>query len=268
MPDPDPFASVDVVGARRELVALGGTLDPPTLRSAYRHGVFPWPATGEHQASLERSARRLVKRGEVPLLPGDDGLVPWSSPQPRAVLLTDRLVISRSLRQRLRRCGWTATVDAAFDDVVASCADRDEGTWITQRMREGYLALHRDGDAHSVEVWDGDRLVGGLYGVLVGRVFCGESMFHRATDASKVALVELCARLEDTGVRVVDVQQETEHLASLGAVLVDRVEYVEVVRLLRDEPASLATQRRPVARLVTPTGSEGTRTGSVPPPPA
>jgi leucyl/phenylalanyl-tRNA--protein transferase len=245
----DPFAALDVVGAPRELVALGGTLDPATLRSAYRHGVFPWPATGEHRAPLERSARRLLRRGQVPLLPGDDGLVPWCSPQPRAVLLTERLVVHRSLRQRLRRCGWTATVDVAFDDVVRGCADRADGTWITDRMRQGYLALHRQGDAHSVEVWDGNRLVGGLYGVLVGQVFCGESMFHRVTDASKVALVELCARLRATGVQLVDVQQATSHLTSLGAVLVDRGEYVEVLHRLRDLPVAMAVERRPVARL-------------------
>ena len=246
----DPFASVEVVRAPRELVALGGTLDAATLRSAYRHGVFPWPSTGEHGGALERSARRLARRGEVPLLPGSDGLVPWCSTEPRAVLLPEQLRVSRSLRQRLRRSGWTASVDDAFDDVVAGCADRDEGTWITGRMREGYRALHREGGAHSVEVWEGDALVGGLYGVQVGAVFCGESMFHRRTDASKVALVELCARLLDAGGRLVDVQQDTEHLASLGSVLVHRAEYVELVRRLRDADVRLATDRRPVGRLV------------------
>jgi len=246
---PDPFADVDVVGAPRELVALGGTLDPPTLRSAYRHGVFPWPATGEHQAPLERSARRLARRGLVPVLPGDDDLVPWCSPEPRAVLLPGELRVSRSLRQLLRRSGWTASLDEAFDDVVAGCADRPDGTWITPRMREGYGALHREGGAHSVEVWDGAELVGGLYGVLVGGVFCGESMFHRRSGASKVALVELCARLTAAGGRLVDVQQETSHLASMGAVLVHRDEYVAVVHRLRDDDVRLDAARAPVARL-------------------
>jgi leucyl/phenylalanyl-tRNA---protein transferase len=248
-PDDDPFARIDVVGAPRELVALGGTLDPPTLRSAYRHGVFPWPATGTHRRALERSARRLLQRGEVPLLPGHDGLVPWCSPEPRAVLLADELRVSRSLRQRLRRCGWTATVDVAFDDVVQACAEREDGTWITERMRAGYGELHREGGAHSVEVWEGERLVGGLYGVLVGAVFCGESMFHRRSDASKVALVELCARLRDAGGLLVDVQQHTGHLASLGAVLVHRDDYVSTVRELRDVPLRLTAERLPVSRL-------------------
>ena len=156
------FEALDVGGAPRALVALGGTLDPETLVAAYRAGCFPWPSTGPHERSLERQARRLLRTGEVPLLEGEDGLVPWCSPQPRAVLLPDDLVVSRSLRQTLRRSGWTATVDAAFDDVVSACADRGEGTWITARMQDGYRALHRAGGAHSVEVWDGDELIGGL----------------------------------------------------------------------------------------------------------
>jgi leucyl/phenylalanyl-tRNA--protein transferase len=245
----DPFAVLDVAAAPRSLVALGGTLDPATLVAAYRAGCFPWPSSGEHEQALERQARRLVKRGLVPRIPGDDGLVPWCSPDPRAVLLADQVVVRRSLRARLRHSGWTATVDAAFEEVVAGCAQRDEGTWITARMREAYGELYRSGGAHSVEVWDGDRLVGGLYGVLVGSVFCGESMFHRATDASKVALVELCARALESGIRLIDTQEETEHLASLGQVLVRRSDYLAVLAELRDRPAALARERRPVARL-------------------
>jgi leucyl/phenylalanyl-tRNA--protein transferase len=245
----DPFGSIDVERARYELVALGGTLDVATLVSAYRHGCFPWPSTGPSAAALERHARRLARRGDVALLPGDDGPVPWCSPEPRAVLLVDDVVVRRSLRQRLRRCAWTATVDDAFDDVVHACATRPDGTWITPRMREAFGELHRAGWAHSVEVWDGAELVGGLYGVLVGRVFCGESMFHRASDGSKVALVELCDRLVDAGVRLVDVQQETAHLASLGAGLVHRGEYLHVLRELRDVPTALAPGRRAVGRL-------------------
>ncbi len=248
----DPFAAVDVAGAPRSLVALGGTLDPVTLVAAYRSGVFPWPSD---DPGMERQARRLARTGRVPLLPGSDGLVPWHSPEPRAVLLADEVVVRRSLRARLRSCGWTATVDAAFDDVVARCADRAEGTWITGRMRQAYGGLHAAGHAHSVEVWDGGVLVGGLYGVLVGSVFCGESMFHRSSDASKVALVELCARLLEAGGRVVDVQEQTPHLASLGQVLVARADYLTVLRTLRDRPVTLATARRPVSRLAGQVGA-------------
>lgn len=248
----DPFARLDVAGARYSVIAFGGTLKPETLVSAYRAGCFPWPS-GEDDRSMDRQARSLVRRGRVPLLPGDDGLVPWCSPDPRAVLLADQVVVRRSLRQRLRTSGWTTTVDAAFDDVVAACADRD-ATWITGRMTQAYGSLHRAGtagqaSAHSVEVWAGDDLVGGLYGVLVGQVFCGESMFHRRPDASKVALVELCARLLEAGVRVVDVQEETDHLRSLGQVLVRRDDYLSVLMTLRDRPASIATDRRQASRL-------------------
>jgi leucyl/phenylalanyl-tRNA--protein transferase len=251
VPDPaDPFAALDVANAPRALVALGGTLDPPTLIAAYRNGCFPWPSSGRDERALERQARRLVRRGEVPLLAGEDGLVPWCSPDPRAVLLADRVVVHRSLRRTLRRSGWDTTVDAAFEDVVARCADRGaDGTWITPRMAQAYGALHRVGGAHSVEVWDGERLVGGLYGVLTGRVFSGESMFHAEPDASKVALVELCARLLEAGVALIDTQQPTEHLAAMGGVLVHREEYLEVLASLRDQPTRLATDRRPVARL-------------------
>ena len=250
----DPFASLDVGATPRSLVALGGTLDAATLVSAYRSGCFPWPSAEQDEPALERQTRRLVRGRQVPVLPGPDARVPWCSPDPRAVLLPDEVVVRRSLRARLRSCGWTATVDAAFEQVVAGCAERDS-TWITARMRAAYAELHRSPPspstgAHSVEVWDGDDLVGGLYGVRVGQVFCGESMFHRATDASKVALVELCARLREAGVRLVDVQEETPHLASLGQVLVRRGDYLAVLAALRDAPAAMATERRPVAGLV------------------
>ncbi|MEO6205629.1 MAG: leucyl/phenylalanyl-tRNA--protein transferase [Mycobacteriales bacterium] len=250
MPSPaEFFERLDVVDAPRALVALGGTLDPPTLIAAYRAGCFPWPSTGPHERSLERQARRLIRTGEVPLLAGEDGLVPWCSPQPRAVLLPSEVAVSRSLRKTLRRSGWTVTVDAAFDQVVAGCAGRDEGTWITDRMRAGYCALHRVGGAHSVEVWDGDELIGGLYGVLTGLVFSGESMFHRRADASKVALIDLCDRLLEAGVALIDTQQPTEHLASLGGVEVDRHDYLTALARLRDDTTKIATDARPASRL-------------------
>ena len=246
------FEALDIAGASRDLLALGGTLEPRMLRAAYRAGCFPWPS-GEDEDGLERAVRRLVRRGQVPHWPGEDPFVPWCSPDPRAVLLADRVQVSRSLRQTLRRSGWETTVDAAFDDVVAGCAAPGpgrEGTWITDRMRAAYVALHREGGAHSLEVWDGDRLVGGLYGVLTGGVFSGESMFHREPDASKVALVDLCRRLLDAGVLLLDTQQPTRHLLSMGQVVVARAEFLAVLQALRDRTAVLDPQRLPVARLV------------------
>jgi leucyl/phenylalanyl-tRNA---protein transferase len=217
-PDPEAAGPGGVVG-------VGADLEPETLVHAYRQGIFPWPHPG------------------APL--------PWFSPDPRGVLPLDELRISRSLRQRLRGCGWHATVDAAFDQVIAACSEprAGEGTWITARMRAAYRRLHRLGWAHSLEVWDGGTLVGGLYGVLLGGVFTGESMFHRATDASKVALVDLVARFAEAGGSLIDVQLVTPHLASLGARELPRGDYLALLRQVRDDPVRLAEERRPVAPL-------------------
>lgn len=246
------FEQLDVADAPRELVALGGRLDVETLVAAYRTGCFPWPATGDYEAALDRDSRRLVRHGEVPLLPGtdlSDVLLPWMSPHPRPVLLPDRVAVNRSLRKRLRHCGWGTTMDQAFDEVIAGCADRGT-TWITPAMQSAYRALHRAGVAHSLEVWSGTRLVGGLYGVLIGRVFSGESMFHREPDAAKAAVVDLCRRCVEAGVVLVDTQDESDHLARLGQVLLHRSDFLDVVHHFRDEKVELDGMRRPVARLV------------------
>ena len=240
-----PFDEMDVAAQPRELVALGGELTPENLRAAYRNGVFPWPADVGEEARQDRSLRRLARRGDVPLLAGtpDGPLIPWVSPHPRAVVVTHEVRVPRSLRQLLRRTRWEATLDADFEQVIAGCADRDS-TWITPRMIQGYTALHHEGGAHSVEVWDGTRLVGGLYGVLSGRVFSGESMFFVESGASKAAVLEMCRRLAEAGVPILDTQQESEHLRAMGQVLVHRAEYVEVVRSLQGPAPELATERR------------------------
>jgi leucyl/phenylalanyl-tRNA--protein transferase len=170
------------------------------------------------------------------------------------VIPLDGVRCARSLRARLRNSGWETTVDRAFAAVLAGCADRpgglrEGGTWITAPMRAAYQHLHDLGHAHSLEVWAGGELVGGLYGVGVGGVFTGESMFHLTSDASKVALVDLTARLTAAGGRLIDVQMVTPHLASLGARDLPRAEFLDLLARVRDDPVRLATDRLPVARL-------------------
>lgn len=201
-----------------DLVGLGADLAPGTLLAAYRHGLFPMHVTFDDEVG----GRRQV--------------LGWWSPVDRGILPLDRLVVSRSLRRSVRRL--RTTVDQRFADVVDGCADRGaEGQWINDEIRAAYLRLHELGWAHSVETWQGDRLVGGLYGVAIGGLFAGESMFYRVPDASKVALVRLVELLSNDGVpRLLDVQWVTGHLASLGAVSVPRVEYRKLLGRALGEP--------------------------------
>lgn len=189
------------------LLAIGGDLTVPWLLAAYRQGIFPW-------------------------FDDDDGPVLWWSPNPRAVLFPGEVRVSRRLARTLRSGAFACTLDRAFADVVAACAaprPRQRGTWITPRMQRAYLALHRAGYAHSIEVWDGAVLAGGLYGVSLGRMFFGESMFHTRTDASKVALVRLMAVLERWDFTLLDCQVMNPHLESLGARDVPRTAFLRMV---------------------------------------
>ena len=204
------------------MVGVGADLSPETLVDAYRRGIFPWPHAGV--------------------------ALPWFSPDPRGVLFLERVRVTRSLRQTLRHSVWETTVDFEFDAVIAACAERDD-SWVTPDMQRAYRELHRLGWAHSLEVWAGDELAGGLYGVQVGGVFTGESMFHRAPDASKVALVDLAERLGEAGGAFVDVQLTTEHLAAMGAVDVDRASFILALTGHRDDDVRLVRDRRPVSRL-------------------
>ena len=202
---PDPAtASEDPEG----LLAVGGDLSTARLLAAYRRGIFPWYEDGQ------------------PIL--------WWCPHPRAVLVPDRLRISRSLRRRLRSDCFHVSVDLAFRDVIEACARSRwaTGTWITEEMQAAYLELHALGHAHSIETWRGTELVGGLYGLGIGAMFFGESMFSRETDASKVALVKLARLAATRGIELIDCQVATAHLTSLGSELRPRGEFVtEVARL-------------------------------------
>ena len=191
----DPFPPLERALAHPHgLLAAGASLAPSRLVEAYRRGIFPWYSEGQ------------------PLL--------WWSPDPRMVLFTAEFRVRRSLAKRVRQRRYEVRIDTAFEAVMRACAaprDGQDGTWITAAMVDAYAELHRRGVAHSVEAWSDGELAGGLYGLALGRVFFGESMFARTADASKVALCHLVAKLRADGVPLVDCQQETAHLAAFGA---------------------------------------------------
>ena len=214
-PGPSRYAfDIERADAGEDLVGAGADLDPATILAAYRAGAFPM-GLGRHGA----------------------GPMGWWSPDPRGVLRPEDLRVSRSLRRSCARL--QVTVDTAFDAVVRGCADPDrEGRWITRPVTRAYTRLHALGWAHSVEVWSGDQLVGGLYGIAIGGLFAGESMFHRVTDASKVALVALRELITADGDprRIIDVQWVTPHLASLGVREVPRAAYLGLLRETLEAP--------------------------------
>ena len=190
-----------------DVVAIGEDLSVETLREAYRRGIFPWP------------------HDTLPL--------PWFSPRRRTVILFNELHVGRSLRKVLNRTQLRFTMDQDFDAVIHACAAADrpeqEGTWIGPKIVAAYTRLHRAGDAHSVEVWDGEQLVGGLYGIDAGGVFTGESMFHRAPDASKLALLFLVEHLRARGATWLDCQVMTPHMAALGAREIARSRFLDML---------------------------------------
>ena len=193
--------------ARGDVVALGDDLRVETLRDAYRHGIFPWPH--------------------------EELTLPWFSPRRRTVIFFDELHVGRSLRKSQRRNGFTYSIDRAFEQVIAACADsprgEETGTWIGPEIISAYTKLHRAGDAHSAEVWSGDELVGGLYGVDAGGLFTGESMFHLAPDASKLALLFLIDHLRERGATWIDCQVTTPHMTALGAREIPRNRFLDML---------------------------------------
>jgi len=189
------------------LLAIGGDLHPERLMEAYRQGIFPWYSD------------------DLPIL--------WYSPHERFVLFPEELKISKSMRRVLRSGQFHISCNHAFAQVIAECASQprrgQDGTWITADMQQAYLALHRLGKAHSIETWHNGNLVGGLYGVAVGQLFCGESMFSKEANASKAALISLC---QSGAYRLIDCQVYTNHLASMGARMVSRATYMDYLRRL------------------------------------
>ena len=199
-----PFPSVQFALTEPDgLLAVGGNLKPETLLQAYSQGIFPWYS--------------------------DDQPILWWSPNPRCVLYPKKLKISRSLKKTLNKNIYEIKVDTAFREVMQACAaprKNDEGTWIDNDMLQAYYKLHELGYAHSIECWNNNELVGGLYGIEIGHVFFGESMFSKQTDASKVALEYLC---NTRNPKLIDVQVYSEHMESLGAELIDREKFIEQV---------------------------------------
>ena len=219
------------------LLAVGGSLNAEWLTAAYERGIFPW---------FESDASPIL----------------WWCPDPRAVMVPAQVRITRSLAKRLRNGGFRATADAAFEAVVEGCAGerraaaggsdpQTTGTWITASMKSAYLELHRLGLAHSIEVWLDGRLAGGLYGVSLGRLFFGESMFSRVPDASKVALCHLARRLQSWGFWLIDCQIANPHLTRMGAVPLPRAEFMRIIERNASEP----TRRGPWHLDPVPAGS-------------
>ncbi|GAC22716.1 leucyl/phenylalanyl-tRNA--protein transferase [Paraglaciecola mesophila KMM 241] len=195
------------------LLAFGGDLSVNRLLHAYQQGIFPWFSVNE------------------PIL--------WWSPNPRGILPLDNFSVSKSLRKFVRKTSLRVTVNKRFDGVIYACAKvkrQSSGTWITDEMINAYIELHRCGHAHSIEVWDDGELVGGLYGVIPGNVFCGESMFHYATNASKLAMFYLVELLRQNGCEFIDCQLQNDHLASLGCIEIPRAEFLNKLKEAVKQP--------------------------------
>jgi leucyl/phenylalanyl-tRNA--protein transferase len=208
----DPFQSFPPLSQALDepngLLAAGGCLSSERLMNAYRHGVFPWFSDGE------------------PIL--------WWSPNPRLVLFPEKLYISTRLAKTLRQQKFEVTTNQAFESVIENCAKLRvdaEGTWISEEIKQAYSKLHKEGVAHSFEAWREGELVGGLYGIALGKMFFGESMFHSQSDASKVAFVHCVNQLKSQGFTLIDCQVYSEHLASLGAEEISRAEFSQLLTI-------------------------------------
>ena len=200
-------------GLPEDLVAVGGALDSETLIEAYKSGIFPWPESDD-----------------LPIL--------WFCPNPRGILRFDNIHISRSLKRTLRQKCYEVRFDTAFDEVIACCQNSarkgQDGTWITPKMKTAYMTLHRSGIAHSIEAWMDGELAGGLYGIYINNTFSGESMFHRRSDASKVALVTLLETLHHAGIEWIDTQMLTPVVEALGGELIPKRDYLKLLAQNRE----------------------------------
>ncbi|MGW4891686.1 leucyl/phenylalanyl-tRNA--protein transferase [Kitasatospora sp. NPDC004240] len=258
------FARLALAGASGDgPVAFGAGLGPDVLHAAYRHGLFPLPAADAYQSAFNEA-----RYADAAVLPGpadphgtsdpgdpdeeyDPYALAWWSPDPRPVIAPGGVRLGHHLARRLRnRLEWWTTADRAFDRVVGACADGREQHWLTAELREALNELHRRGAAHSAEVWDGEELIGGVFGVSAGPVLSLDSMFHRRSDAARVAVADLARRFAAAGGRLLDAQWDGPHVRSLGAVPMPRSRYLAVLA----EPAELGPlpdRAEPVRRLGT-----------------
>ena len=213
--DCEDFPSVDnALEEPNGLLAAGGDLSTKRLINAYSNGIFPWY--------------------------DDDQPILWWSPNPRAIIIPSQLHCSKSLKKTIRKSMLTYTFDKAFTDVIGRCGavrEHNQGTWITEEMRDAYTELHYQGHAHSIEIWDEQELVGGLYGVAIGKVFFGESMFSLQANASKMAMLAIGKHLGECGYKLIDCQVESDHLFTMGAVLITRDNFIQSLRNLVDATA-------------------------------
>lgn len=202
IPDPNDVSNEE------GLIALSWELNPELYDRLYPFGIFPW---------FEQ-----------------EGVVFWFSPEVRSITVTDQVKISRSMRPYINRKKWRFSVNTAFEQVLDKCSAVERpgqaGTWVTEKFRENFLELHKEGKGYSFEVWDGEELVGGTFGIITGEIFVGESMFHTQTNASKYAYIGMCQYLHTVGIVAVDNQLPTEHLDSLGAINIDREEFLDIMR--------------------------------------
>ena len=207
--------------AEEGILAVGGDLSAERLLLAYKSGIFPWYSE------------------EDPLI--------WWAPDPRFVLLPEEVKVSKSMKQLLRKKQFEVTFDTQFEKVIRACADQkrsgqeEDGTWITAEMFTAYVSLYKSGYAHSVEVWEGTQLVGGLYGVALGSVFFGESMFFKASNASKYGFITLVNYLRINGFTLIDCQIETDHLGSLGAINIPRTQFMQLLKRGLSDPTKKGT---------------------------
>lgn len=247
------WGSLDLADAPAEgPVAFHDDLSPRCLLEAYRHGLYPFPADTDEQRFLhEIASEARFAAGRIRVLgdTGDPYAVAWCSPDPRPVIFVDRARVQRSLRQQLRKVDWTTTLDACFDRVVHHCRVGREPRWLTDRLVAGLCRLHESGHAHSVEVWDGDDLIGGTFGVRIGGIFSADSQFTLRSGAAKVAVASLVRRVAESGGVAVDVQHDGDHARLLGAIPIPRSHYLELLRTHSANSGAMSTDPLPARGL-------------------